>query len=306
MTEIQPCVLPMENLDGRNWVPILLNRTAGPRFRLSLYQSTLEKLTSYGLMPEPFESEQELSNAVAQNNHKLRCIAAGGGDGTILRIVNRFPNHNIAVLPLGSQNLLASQLGIAMTAESISNAIFAPNIRILDVGRVNNKICTLMASIGFDAEVVRKVHENRKGHVSKWDYIRVALSDWISVPQRSMILKVDDHEPIDACMAFFFNLPAYALGIPLCPHADAEDGKLNLVAFRRTGRIRMMTDVASILQRAHLRRDDVVNIPFERISISSEVPISIQCDGDFVGTTPCSIEVAPKAVRFFANRGVST
>ena len=89
---------------------------------------------------------------------RLRCVVAAGGDGTISLLANQLPDNTpLAILPLGTENLLAKYLGVSSDPTVLADMIVAGNCRQLDVGRANGKLFLVMASCGFDADVVHRL-----------------------------------------------------------------------------------------------------------------------------------------------------
>ena len=92
-------------------------------------------------------------------------IIAAGGDGTVNEVVNGimnapsdFPKPTIGIIPLGTSNILATELGIPSTtlADTIKVIEYGV-VRNNDIGTVNGRFFTLMASFGWDAEAVKRV-----------------------------------------------------------------------------------------------------------------------------------------------------
>ena len=99
---------------------------------------------------------------------RLRALVGVGGDGTAAELVNRTaPGVPMAILPAGNENLLARYLGLATRPEGCCRTIVGGHVVRLDAGRAAGRIFLLMAGCGFDAEVVRRVHGRRHGHISR-------------------------------------------------------------------------------------------------------------------------------------------
>ena len=88
-------------------------------------------------------------------------------------VVNSIPvGVPLAILPLGTENLLAKYLQIPPDPERVADLICAGRTVPLDAGRANGRIFLLMVGCGFDAEVVRRLHAAREGHISHLDYAK--------------------------------------------------------------------------------------------------------------------------------------
>ena len=95
----------------------------------------------------------------------LRALVCAGGDGTVAFAANVTPlGTPLAILPLGTENLLAKYFGIRADPVVVADVIEQGWICRIDAGMAGERLFTLMAGLGFDADVVRRVHENRTGH----------------------------------------------------------------------------------------------------------------------------------------------
>src|SRR5215216_2901913 len=85
--------------------------------------------------------------------HGADLVFAWGGDGTVQRCVDALAGTGVdlAIVPAGTANLLASNLGIPNDIEgAVVAGLYGPR-RPLDVGRVNGERFAVMAGAGFDA-----------------------------------------------------------------------------------------------------------------------------------------------------------
>jgi diacylglycerol kinase family enzyme len=76
----------------------------------------------------------------------------------------------LLIVPSGTENLLANELGFDEKLETIIKTFEAGYIRPLDLGNADGKCFTSIAGFGFDGEVVRRVSEQREGHIDYSDY----------------------------------------------------------------------------------------------------------------------------------------
>lgn len=169
---------------------------------------------------------------------KLTTVVAGGGDGTISAIINRVGTQvPITLLPIGSENLLAKFLKVPTGPDAIVAMLRNYQVRSLDLFRANHRMFLLMASVGFDADVVRRVHQSRRSHITRWAYRRAILQAmftyrWPAVRIRAMdaLGKWKDY---GSChWVFVFNVPKYAAGITILPDAQIDDGMMDVGIFR--------------------------------------------------------------------------
>ena len=95
------------------------------------------------------------------NINKFDIIVAAGGDGTINEVVNGMNDKKpLAIIPFGTANILALEAGIHGSAEEIARIILSNKIKKVYVPNVNNKNFILMASAGYDAEIVETIQSS--------------------------------------------------------------------------------------------------------------------------------------------------
>ena len=300
--------------DHRRTVVVSVTPNSGSSDQTSVVESLVEKLEGMGFevrvlsdieavkstvnelsdLSANFDSGSASSQAVA-----LRAVVAAGGDGTVSLLANSLPPQTpLAILPLGTENLLAKYLGLTADPDLIANMIAGGRTVRLDSGRANGKLFLVMASCGFDAEVVHRVHSQRKGHIRHWSYV---LPTFRAISQyrypKLRIRSLDTDQPLEAKWAFIFNVPRYAMNLPIVWDADPADGQLDLCTFRGGNLIRGLFYLVAICLRqhrgwkySHFRR-------FDKIRIEADERVPYQLDGDPGGVLPLEIEVIPKFLR---------
>lgn len=208
----------------------------------------------------------------------------------------------IVPMPLGTENLLARQFGHSAIAESVFDTIrFGESYR-LDVGVANDKPFLIMATCGFDAEVVRGMHLTRRGHISRMSYMKPIVRAIRNYPFPRIRVRIDQEETIECRWAMVFNLPRYAANLGIEPEAVGNDGQLDVIAFRRGSILTGIRYVTGIWLRRHLRFSDVVRRRGRSIEISSESRVPYQIDGDYAGRLPLTIRTMPGRIRLLLPR----
>ena len=223
-------------------IVIAANPKAGVGTRANLVESLRNELRQRGYIVERFDSLTEASDRsrLAMAEHRLCAVVAAGGDGTVASLVNILPERvPIAILPLGTENLLAKYVHQSISAKSVADTIQFGHTVHLDAGRANNRIFLLMLSCGFDAEVVRKMHSKRMGNITHFSYLKPILETIRTY--KYPVLQIDYDSPGNsvthhrsvARWAFVVNLPRYAGGLQFVPGAIGTDGLLDLCTFHR-------------------------------------------------------------------------
>ncbi len=283
----------------RPWVAIQRNPRSGSGPRTKILLELIRGLRAHGLRPHLF-SKRERLDARLQDlvpEDQPRCLVAAGGDGTVGDLINRFPGVPIAVLPMGTENLLAKYLGIKRSGQFVADMIAANQTKTFDLCTVGERRFALMAGIGFDADVVRRVDESRQGHIRHWSYVRPFWQAFRHSKFPEMKFYLDDNpEPRIATVAFLLNMPVYGFRLPIAKSADPQDGLLDLRLFPPKSMFQFVTHFARMLFRRHEKHKAVQCMQAKKIRVECDEEVPVQVDGDPAGFTPVTIQVHPKAL----------
>jgi diacylglycerol kinase (ATP) len=292
------------------WVAIQRNPTSGAGLQRAELLHLVSHLRRLGIRPRLYSRRERLQARldIAEERQNLVCLVAAGGDGTVGDLVNRFAGLPLAVLPLGTENLLAGYLGIPSDGRFVAEMIAAGCSRSIDVGVVNGRRFLLMVTAGFDADIVHRVQARRRGHITKWNYLQPILESLRSYRYPKLRVSAEGGDlplgqPVSGRLVAVANLPAYAMGLPLAASAEAGDGLLDLRVFRRRSAFQMLRYLYKVALRQHEGLADVVSGRATQVRITCETPVPIQCDGDPAGFTPAEISILPGALTLIVPKG---
>lgn len=224
-------------------------------------------------------------------------MVAAGGDGTLHEVLNGLgPDAPpLAILPLGTANVLAAEIGLPPSLEGVVAIIAAGHTRAFWPGTVNGRRFALMAGIGFDAEVVAAVSARWKRHFGRYAYVAEVMAVLARGSPRSYRLEADGCG-FDATAVVVTRSRFYGGPFLLAPNASLFAPELHL-CMARGGRRRDYLRYAASLVRGRLPdQPDVAILVARRIEISGPVGAPIQCDGNLVGRLPAVIAVSDRPV----------
>lgn len=311
---------------GARRVLILLNPSAGSRSGLPRVAALREQLAQRNLVVDVLSDVEDLANRAAalRSSGDLRAVIAAGGDGTVALVANRTREGTpIGVLPLGTENLLSKHLGITGDAAQLTRTVYGGKTVRLDAGRAGNRLFLLMWSCGFDADVVRRLHQERRGHIVRCSYAKPILESICSYPfprlrvygapaeggpQPAPSARRDapaaSRVPLwTGCWLFVMNLPCYAAGLGIVPDAVGDDGLLDMCAFRGGSVWSGMRYLAGVLLGCHRSWRDCTAFRVRRLRVESDDPVPYQIDGDPGGWLPVDVEVLPGRLTLLVPEG---
>jgi diacylglycerol kinase family enzyme len=283
------------------WVAIQRNPVSGSGRRRPLLEF-IAALRRHGLRPRLYSDRAELDTALADAQHRatLHGLVAAGGDGTVLDLINRHPHVPVGILPLGTENLLARQFNIPRDGAGAAAVVARGRLQPLDLGRIGQRRFAIMASFGFDADVIHRAHLRRAGHITRLHYFQPIWSALRTYQYPEIRVFADDSaQPVTGKLAIVANLPVYALRLGLAPTARGDDGLLDIRVFQRGSTFDMLRYACLVFLGRHESRLDVASLRARRIRVESNVPVPIQADGDPAGYTPCEITIQPGVAQLY-------
>lgn len=209
-------------------------------------------------------------------------VVAVGGDGTLKLVAEVLIGKDIpiGVIPAGSANGMARELGLPMAIDECMDIIMNGECRRIDVLRINNKeICLHLSDLGFNAQLVKHFEENDwKGKIG---YARGALKVLLRKPRMHVVIK-SGHQLIarNAFMVVLANARMYGTGAVINPNGNLSDGVFEIIIMRRLSFIEV---VKMFLGGRNLNRDKTEILPAQSIEIQVKGKAYFQVDGEYVG-----------------------
>jgi YegS/Rv2252/BmrU family lipid kinase len=229
-------------------------------------------------------------------------VVACGGDGTVRAVLQSLAGTATAlgVVPLGTGNLLAGNLGLADGLDAVADAV-GGQARRLDVGVVNDERFAVMAGIGFDAMMIRDANSTVKRRFGSIAYVASGAKNLRTrlVPATVAV----DGKPVwrgRAVMVLVGNCGTVTGGIEVFPGARPDDGVLD-VAVLSPKRRRDWLSVGWSLVRGRPQDPRLVaRFRGTAVDVSTAVAMPYELDGedrDPVRTLRFTIEPASLSVR---------
>lgn len=226
-------------------------------------------------------------------------IVGAGGDGTLNAIANGMAGSAtpLAVLPLGTANVLACEIGLPWQAERQAELIAAGTARPIWPGQVGDRLFLTTASSGFDARVVTTVDRRLKRHFGRLAFawaIAVGLYRYRADDIRVVI----DGRAYRAATVIAAKSRCYAGPFVIAPAADLAKPLLHFVLFQRVGRVAALRCLAALPLGRIPRQRDIVFLRARDACISAgeaaAEPLPVQADGEIVGCLPARFAIAPQ------------
>ena len=232
----------------------------------------------------PEETGRGLAEAAVAQAVDL--VLASGGDGTVTACAEGLAGTGVplAVLPAGTGNLLARNLGLPLSLpEALAVAVDGADRR-LDVGLANGRRFVAMAGIGFDAEMLDSAGEPLKRRLGWGAYVVSALRHLGDRPAR-VRLRADDGPVLRrrAAAVIVGNVGALQGGVTLLPGAQPDDGRLDLLVLTARGWAGWLALTADVMLRRRWT-SRVVRGQVRELRVDLDPPQLWELDGEVMGT----------------------
>jgi YegS/Rv2252/BmrU family lipid kinase len=299
-------------------VAVIINPISGAGRRRDLARRRAEQaaaiIDEHHLDGEVFVTERqghagELAQAARRRGATL--FVAWGGDGTVNEVGSALvgSDASLAIVPSGSGNGLARELGIPLDPPSAFQVIFAGRTRLIDAGELDGRMFFNIAGLGLDARVAHRFAAGgleRRGFVR---YLELATREIVSFTPLDCTLTTDDDGQVRRVRPLLIaiaNSRQYGNGALIAPDARLDDGRLDIVVVEHRAPWRVL------VQAPRLFSGTVARVPGVSISracgavISADAPLVYHVDGEpHVGGKSVKARIYPAALRVVCSQPFS-
>ncbi len=282
----------------------IVNPKSGSHLNVSKLKALRDNLRKSGnrvdlTLTESLEHAGQLAGDAV--NRGVTAVIVAGGDGTVRDVVNAMAGSVVPILivPGGTENLLATDIGLDGRLERSMAALAGGKVRNLDLGNANGSHFMAIAGIGFDGEIIRQAHAVRKGHIAPLDYVLPICKTFWEYDFPTIRVEADGEVLCDEpALVFVCNIARYAVGLKLSPEANCGDGQLDVCIYRCKNHLQLIRHSSNTLLRRSHKSASVIRKRCKRLKISSESKnVPVQLDGDPGPSLPLEIEVIPNAAK---------
>ena len=262
-----------------------------------------------------------------------------GGDGTIHRHLSQLLKLGLPVLvvPAGSGNDFARALGLRRVREALAAwrgfSSGQNNVRAIDLGIIvpletagesstppgstpgstlgtRHYFCSV-AGVGLDSEVIRRANELPRwlrGHggyalaLAPTIFRFAALRLKIFTPDGAGGWASRNDQP--TILAAFANTSTYGGGMKIAPHAQMDDGQLDVCVIGGVDPFKLACMFPTVYFGRHLRIREVSYFQAERLRAETEAPLDVYADGEYVCRTPVEVGVLRGALKVLTPLGI--
>ncbi len=248
---------------------------------------------------KPGDARQLAAQAV-KDGHEM--IVAAGGDGTVNDAVNGIGLSGVplAVLPLGTVNVFARELGLPMNLETAWAVVERRTVRAIDLAQAEangaQRFFVQLAGVGFDAWAVQQASWELKKKIGSLSYVWAGLKA-VSQPCAPVdVLSNGAGVSTRGAVVLIGNGRFYGGRFAVFPKATMDDGRLDVCVFENGGYLDVLRYAQGVLRGVHTSFRDVCYFQAEEFVCNAARPVPFELDGELAGESPVRFTVIPRAL----------
>jgi diacylglycerol kinase family enzyme len=228
-------------------------------------------------------------------------VLACGGDGTVTACAGALAETGaaLAIIPLGTGNLLARNLDLPLNLGGALAVAFGPGRRRVDVLDADGRRFAVMAGLGFDAALIRDTDEDAKARVGWLAYLGGLARAVRGTPRARFEVSMDGGTPEvhRGVGVLIGNVGELQGGIQFLPQALPDDGRLDVIVLAP----RTVRDWPVLLGRVVMRRSHNGSqariLSGRSVTVTCDRMMPVEYDGEFEGEADrLSVRVMERAL----------
>jgi diacylglycerol kinase (ATP) len=240
-------------------------------------------------------------------------ILVAGGDGTINEVVNgmAFSDVPLGVLPAGTANVLACELGIGKSMERAAEELADSVLERVAIGSITSgtpdsqRYFLLMAGAGLDADIVYHLNGRVKevfGKVAYW------IGGFSKLGSRFPVFTVEANgREFRASFALLSRVRNYGGDLEIAPTISLLDDEFEMVLFEGESSLGFLKYMLGVVAHQQQRMRGITILRTRQAAFSvgpSQVgQIHLQVDGEYMGVAPAQVEIVPNALTLLVPPG---
>jgi diacylglycerol kinase (ATP) len=224
-------------------------------------------------------------------------VFAWGGDGLVQRCVSVLGGSEatLAILPAGTANLFATNLGIPADIEAAVRIGLRGHRRQLDLGRVNGELFGVMAGAGFDARMIGDAGSGLKSKLGRLTYVWTGSKN-LRIKPFGATIRVDGthwYRGKASCI-LVGNVGHLFAGVEVFAGAQPDDGQLELGVVTADGLVEWLRTLARTAAGTPEKSPFVQTTKARSVKVKLDRKVLYELDGgDRTKTKSLRIEVEP-------------
>ncbi len=289
---------------AKDKVCLIINPISGTESKKNIPEDVAAALDQkkYDLMIRvtgyPYHASEIARHAVKSN---FKFVITAGGDGTVNEVARELINSDtiLGILPYGSGNGLARELGIPLDTEKALKIILNANSRIIDYGIANEHIFFCTCGFGFDAFVSDKFADEKKR--GPFGYVRNVLESVVDFRAEEYEITYDDGTLTEkAFILTCANASQYGNDAFIAPGASMDDGKMNVSILKPLNALEMPQTTIQLFTKNIDKNSKMTSLLTRNLNIKRSKAGLMHIDGEPIHTdSEINVSMVHKGLKVF-------
>ncbi|MBC7544400.1 MAG: diacylglycerol kinase family lipid kinase [Candidatus Sericytochromatia bacterium] len=290
---------------------LVFNPSAGQLWNPFRANEVVTYLAGFGWTVDPAPTAcardaERLARRAVSEGYDL--VIGAGGDGTLNELTQGLAGTPVplAILPGGTTNVLARELGLPLSINGALELIPRGRAKPIDLGIANGRYFLFVCGLGFDATVTQSTDKKFKRWAGFWSLFVATFQNVVTHRPFALRIQIRDQHGNEqqlkrlAHQVMISNTETYGTGFKVATGAKFDDGVLELLIIRGRSMWEFFWRTARILLWPFSNNKlDLEHFPVTNLYVRSRRPVPVQLDGDAHGTTPVEIGIRPMALNMW-------
>lgn len=283
-------------------VLLIANPSSGGGKVVKLLPAVQARLRELGVehrveMTRSLEHAAELTLEALARGETPVSLSGDGVAGAVVSAAAGSPGAIVGVLPGGSGNDFCRHVGIPRDALDACAVIAGGEPAPIDLGEANGRLFLGIASLGFDSEA-NALANRAPRFLGRGIYVYGALGAIARWRPAAFEVAIDGEvERFEGWSVVAANTSVYGGGMYVAPDARVDDGLLDVVMIRTSGRARFLGSLPKVFKGTHVRMPNVSVRRAREVRVTANRPFTVYADGDPIAELPVLVRSVPAAVR---------
>lgn len=289
--------------------PASANGSTGRRWPELARRAAAAGLEGATLFSERQGHLAELAREAALDGAELLVVV--GGDGSVNEVANGLAGlgrqPEVAIVPRGTGWDFSRTFGIPRKVDDAVRVALEGDVRTIDVGRASYRawdgsdattVFANVASAGMSGAIAKRANETTKALGGKASYLWATFAVFSGWEASEIEVAVDGERRtgrmFDVVVA---NGRFFGGGLEICPDAEPDDGLFDVLTIGDVTKRDLVQTMPKMYRGTHLPHPKAELLRGSSLTVTSEMPLPLELDGEQPGTTPVTFEVAAGALR---------
>jgi YegS/Rv2252/BmrU family lipid kinase len=225
-------------------------------------------------------------------------VVAVGGDGTMNEVADGLAGSatRLAFVPHGTGNVFASEFSLPESVEGCLDLLSTGKTISIRMAKANDRRFVLLASAGFDAEVVERMNSRQKNLLGISAYVLCGARHLLR-SQPTLWLELPSRERIEAQAVIVARGKKYGGNVTIAPGGDITGETFQVIALLRKGRWSIAKFALDVLRGKHVVSRHVLIRETPSLFVRCAIPSACQVDGEYLGPLPVRFSVTDALLR---------